>query len=192
MVTNTIEDAKAHSPDEVAEALHKRVGILKSELTDLRQDNAAHAEQIRVKEEQLNQVRGQIRELSEQIERAKVVLEEYEYFKNAFTCPVCGAELISLDDEYHAYFKLFECGYAIGDLHNHPCPYDPKFPKLDDYELEMKQFKGRPDWWCSAKPKTEMAGKLELDTTRGDTPEEAKARMRERYELAARNVPKQE
>src|SRR5205823_1606943 len=108
-----------------------------------------------------------------------------------FSCPNCGASLISLDDEYQAFYKLYECGYAIGDLHNHPCPYDPDSPKFEDYELEIKQVRGRSEWWCTAKPKTEKAGKLELDTTRGDTPEQAKARMAERYELTARNVPKQ-
>ncbi len=103
-----LEDARADSPDEIAEALHKRVGILKSELTDLRKDNAAHGEQIKVKEEELNQVRAQIMELGEQIERANVVLEEYKYFKDAFSCPQCGAELINLDDEYHNSYKMIQ------------------------------------------------------------------------------------
>lgn len=117
-------------------------------------------------------------------------LEEYRYFKDEFSCPFCGSELATREFHEESSLETYVCGYCVGDHLNHPCPYDPEFPTLDDYELETRYRESSGIWDCFAKPKTKRANKLKLSSTWGNTSEQAKERMRKAYEFAARNVPK--
>jgi rubrerythrin len=176
-----LEEAKKQTPEILAQTLHNTVTILKSELTELNKEKEGHAETIKKKEQELADAFARIAELNEQMNTAQGMLEEYEYFKEEFSCPYCSMPLATRSDGYTSY----ECGYSP---EGHPCPHDPEFPTLDEYELELKH--NRNQWYCFAKPKTKNASKLTLDSTWGHTPEKAKERMVERYKHYSRNVSK--
>jgi hypothetical protein len=81
----------------------------------------------------------------------------------------------------------FECGYAtVGYETVHPCPADPQFPSIDDYELVFKKLdeSGPMAWECTARAKTEMAHKVTVLSGYGATKEEAEARLRESFPKA--------
>jgi predicted RNA-binding Zn-ribbon protein involved in translation (DUF1610 family) len=121
-----------------------------------------------------------IRELQAEIDGLREELSEFQ-------CPWCGSKLISqehidYDERSSGVVETFECGYSRGGWSERPCPNDPRFPKLEDYELEVTQVgEGRPRFICTAKPKTEMARRVRLGTRYGDTEEEAKDAVVEHY-----------
>lgn len=167
-----LEAAQNLRPDVLVERLGKRLKATESELVRLNEDHDSNATVIAEKEKERE-------ELLERIEDLKQRIDE---------CPHCEAELITLggdEDEYRAY----SCGYSRG-TYNHPCPYDPNFPTLEDYELVTQ--KRRETWYCSAKPKTKTAEMLDLDTQRGRTEEEARQRVAASHKFHARSVPKRQ
>ena len=114
--------------------------------------------------------------------------EDYQYFKERFSCPHCGAEITTLVNNDEGDYTEYACGHAYGGSYSNPCPRDPEFPTLEEYEIELR---GKDNgWYCHPKPKTRASHKLTLDGAWGDTPEEAKARVAKNYNFKARNVPK--
>jgi hypothetical protein len=114
-------------------------------------------------------------ELEQELEATRDELGQY-------TCPHCGAGQSSagsmeLDEHTDAYYQSFECGYASIDGHPEKlCPTDPRFPKLEDFELEVYQNKSG-EWICSPRPKTAAAQKVDIWSQPGRTEEEARQRV---------------
>jgi DNA repair exonuclease SbcCD ATPase subunit len=115
-----LADAKAQSPDVLAQSLTNRVNLLEGELKRLEQDKSSTHDQIKAKEAELTAARTKAEELTKQVLHARTLLKD-------FLCPYCGAPLaekayhsesveyqgreLDVDHEYMA----FECGYEIVD-----------------------------------------------------------------------------
>jgi hypothetical protein len=183
-----LETAKLNSPDVLADRLSKRISILSEELKQLSEDHDANQSVIQKKEAEFAATNTEVADLKAQIERAQEVLAEAEYFREQFGCPHCGAEVTFLGGE-DVEMRIFGCGYINGE-YSHPCPFDPNFPQLEDYELETKYDDKRGVWFCSPKPKTDMANELPLANHWAKTEEEARQKVIARYNYEARNVPK--
>jgi hypothetical protein len=89
-----------------------------------------------------------------------------------YLCPYCGAGLGS--------FGVFACGYP-----EKPCPSDPEFPKLEDFELKLRQD-SYGEWICEAKGKTPNARRVGLGSQPGRTEDEARQRVIDRYNWVSR------
>ncbi|SRR6266404_3475703 len=113
-------DAKAQSPDLLAQSLTNRVNLLEGELSRLEQDKTATQDQISAKEAELTATRTKAEALTRQVLHARTLLKD-------FLCPKCGAPLaekayhyesveyqgreVDVDHEY----MVFECGYEVVD-----------------------------------------------------------------------------
>jgi hypothetical protein len=145
--------------------------------------NTPHEELLRIASgEAINELRGEL-------ERVKGQLQEFQ-------CPHCGSDLVEsqhvpLDPEERDWDMLrsFECGFVeIGGVTRRPCPHDPNFPTLDDYDIRCREEPSQPAfyrWACEAFPKTDMARLLNLPTGYGKTEEEARRELVEQYEQRA-------
>lgn len=114
-----------------------------------------------------------------------------------FQCPYCGAGLVEsqqvpLDPNERDWDMLrsFECGFIdLGGAVRRPCPSDPNFPTLDNYDIRCREdLSERPSfrWACDAFPKTDMARLLILPTVYGNTEAAARRELAEQYEQRAR------
>ncbi len=110
-------------------------------------------------------------ELQEQIDDLSARLEPFE-------CPTCGAPLVGMHEYDHDYgsdvIEIFECGYESGG--RHPCPSDPAFPRLRDYEITSAQLpeeNPHHPWRCLLIPQTLMAKRLGIFGGWGRTEDEA-------------------
>jgi hypothetical protein len=168
-----LEQANDNAPDIVVERQKRRVEQYREELEQLSKDYEANTILIQQKERDL--------------EHAQKLLSELEYYREQFGCPYCGAELTILGGGEED-LRVFACGYVTG-LAENPCPYDPEFPKLEEYELQTKYDQNQGLWFCFPKEKTKNAKKLSLDNRFGKTEEEAKQRVVEEYKFHIRNVP---
>jgi len=132
-------------------------------------------------------------ELQAEIDRIRDDLESTRKELAEFQCPFCQSLLIEqvyVDD--WGVRATYACGYeSIDSSLERPCPSDPRFPKLEDYELKFLHYpKNTPfEWMCFPSPKTPMARHLKLSSTMGRTQEEAKARVTEEYKRQARKPP---
>ena len=136
-----------------------------------------------------------IQELQCEIEELKEQMAEYQ-------CPHCGAPLsIKIDtpaDEEQKHWDLreiYECGFQIfGGTIEHPCPSDPNFPKLEDYELIINRVEDETveEWRCHARPKTDMARTLRLDMVQGKSEAEVRKKMETTYLYRAGRITNQE
>ncbi|MFO1145570.1 MAG: toll/interleukin-1 receptor domain-containing protein [Rhodospirillales bacterium] len=121
-----------------------------------------------------------VRELQEAVEELRSQLSEYR-------CPSCGAaivgqEYIEFDERSSGVVETFECGYSRGGWQERPCPTDSRFPKIEDYELEVAPERpGSSEFVCYAKPKTEMARRVHLPVGIGRTEAEARDYVVEHY-----------
>ena len=113
-----------------------------------------------------------LRELQDEIGRARRELEEAKAELSEYHCPYCNSALsLRIDapaDEEQKHWdirEIFECGFQrFGSFVERPCPADPLFPNLEDYEF---YFKNNPDephfkWQCHALGKTDMARRLSI------------------------------
>ncbi|MGO8763287.1 MAG: TIR domain-containing protein [Desulfobaccales bacterium] len=140
-----------------------------------------------------------LRDLQQEINRTQHELEEAREELAEYRCPYCGAPLISrldapADPEEKSWDirENFTCGYQVfGGNIERPCPYDPKFPRFEEYELQCHHSPDEPNWpWqCFAVGKTDMARRLNLQPGYGRTRDEAEANIREWYDrYASRKV----
>jgi hypothetical protein len=111
-----------------------------------------------------------------------------------FSCPYCNTALeesqLVTYETYCATYKSFRCGYAeIDGETKRPCPSDPEFPTLEDYNIQCeKRPHDEPNsrWTCMAFPQTTMAKLLHLGTGYGRTEDEARRWIKSRYDAYAR------
>jgi hypothetical protein len=121
-----------------------------------------------------------IRRLQNEIEELRTQLADYQ-------CPTCssgmvGQEFIEFDEDSSGVVEIFECGYSRGGWRERPCPLDPRFPKLEDYDLQITQQNDRTHrYTCHPRPKTEIARAVDLPTGMGRTEEEAREYVIEHY-----------
>ena len=126
-------------------------------------------------------IRAQLEELQEELELAKEELAEYK-------CSFCGAPIdsqgsVPLSEDVDGYYVSYACGRHEVDGDEQPCPSDPRFPKLEDYELQFIEHPSEPylKWTCWAKPKNPAAQKVHLSVGRGQTREEANQQIADNY-----------
>lgn len=129
-----------------------------------------------------------LQELQHLFDQAKEELSEYR-------CPYCGVELVECgsgpEDDYNSYHKIFVCGYHDCDgVTERPCPSDPQFPRIEDYELQFQPSRSENKLWlCYPFPKTKMARKLSFSPGYGTTKEEAEQQIRQQYARFAAKKP---
>ena len=127
-----------------------------------------------------------ISELQDELEVMRSQLSEYQ-------CPYCQSELVEMtyieyDERSSGQVESFECGYSRGGWRTRPCPEDPEFPKLTDYELVVTREEGRGEaFLCFARPRTDMARAVNLAVGIGRTATEAKDSVRAQYHRLSRN-----
>jgi len=131
-------------------------------------------------------------EADRRIEEFKEHLQFVEEELSRFQCPHCKAALsstgpVELSEHDTGSYESFECGYAaIDGWQQRPCPKDPKFPRLEDFELKTVQHGN--EWMCYASGKTPYAKQLESMSAPGRTEEEAKRRVIAQYNYKAGNI----
>ena len=121
-------------------------------------------------------------------------LQAVEESLSEFRCPYCGSPLstrssVPLSERDEGTYEDFACGYAhIDGYMQRPCPSDPKFPKLEDYDFIYRELTGDPAWkWeYIASGKTKEARMLTLMPGLGRTKEEARERIVESYKMYAK------
>lgn len=137
-----------------------------------------------------------LQELQEEIDRTRQELEEVREELLEYRCTYCKASLVArnhvaVDPEgkHEDVYEVFECGCrTLGGYVEQPCPYDPRFPKFEDYELHFRHSPEEPHWkWeCYAVGKTDISHKLHLSMGHGKTREEAEQCLRMQYERLAK------
>ncbi len=130
------------------------------------------------------------------IEQLKSSLSEKEEELAEYRCQWCGASVsetvqIPLDEEGRDWGirEVYACGLDMIDkVVQRPCPSDPKFPKLKDFELCFKENPSESlfKWTCYAKPKTKYAQMLSLMKEIGSTRQEAQHSLIAKYKRMAR------
>jgi hypothetical protein len=132
-------------------------------------------------------------EMLKKVEDLEAELEATREDLGRYQCPYCSAELSSaggypIDEHTDGYFETFGCGYSLQD--GYPtslCPKDPKFPKLEDFELRIEQTTSG-EWICYAIGKTPKAKLVSIGFCPGRTEEEARQRVARRYDYLAGNT----
>jgi transcriptional regulator with XRE-family HTH domain len=103
-----------------------------------------------------------------------------------FLCPTCGARMIEQTAVPHEFgdaeLEVFQCGFSRG-WRWRPCPRDLCFPKLDEYELSLRQDKDGT-WSCYALGRTPAARAVSLQIGRGRSEEEARSMVFQSYRSA--------
>lgn len=141
--------------------------------------NTAHEELLRLASGEA------IKELRSELKRVRGHLQEFQ-------CPHCGSDLVEsqqvpIDPEERDWDMLrrFECGFSeLGGQIRRPCPSDPKFPTLDEYDIQCLEDRSQPAflrWTCEAVPQTEFARLLQLRTTYGTSEANARRDLEEEY-----------
>lgn len=180
-----LDEANNASPDILAERYKRKIDRYESELKELMRESEVNSLAIRETEKALQSERANVAELSEQMKKANEILDEYEYLKEQFSCPHCGAETTTLaDDGYGSVYTAYACGHSFsGSDERSPCPHDPEFPSLDEYEFELRQH--GDSWFCAPKPVTKNANKLTLHGSWAKTQEEARTSVVGQYNARA-------
>ncbi len=124
-------------------------------------------------------LRAELQEIQDELEHTKEELSEYR-------CPICQAPISSQDynvplsEDVYGFVVTYACGRCDTDGYGaRLCPSDPKFPKLQEYELRFKEHASEPTWkWsCFAVGKTQMANQVLIDHGMGRTMDEAQERL---------------
>jgi hypothetical protein len=132
-------------------------------------------------------IRAQLESVQEQLERANERLSEV-------TCSFCGAPIIAqgsfpISDHADGCYESYACGrYDTDGISAQPCPLDPNFPKLEEYEFVFKEYHedSAAKWNCWARPITYNARRFHIHPEFGRTKEDAKQKVLERYNRATK------
>jgi hypothetical protein len=136
-------------------------------------------------------IRAQLDETQEELEQAKQELEELSEYR----CSICKAPVVyqdynvPLSEHVDGYVVRYACGRVDTDGYGtQPCPSDPKFPKLEDYELRLEEKAGESyfKWSCRAEPKTAQAKQVSIQRGLGRTAEEARQQVIDNYQRNSR------
>ena len=138
-----------------------------------------------------------LEELKEEVTRTRSELETAKAELADCRCPYCGAPLavridapVDPEGKHSDIRELFECGFQrFGSFIEQPCPTDPCFPKLEDYEIHFRNTPEEPHfkWQCYALGKTDMARRLHVSPGLGETKEQAKRQVLGNYGVLAKN-----
>ena len=138
-----------------------------------------------------------IHELQNEIDRTREELEHTREELSEYKCPYCDAPLSSRihapadpEEKHWDVREAFECGHeTFGGFLERPCPSDPRFPKLSDYELHFDNNPNESHWkWeCHALALNDMARRVYIERGLGRTREEAEQAVRDCYERCAKN-----
>ena len=122
-------------------------------------------------------------ELQNELERVKEELEYTQEELSQYKCPYCKAPITTQDivvleggDDLDTA-ERFACGFAVaGGQLVHPCPSDPRFPKLDEFVFALQEMPKETvmKWVCYLRPKTDMARLIHVGRAVGRTAEDAK------------------
>ena len=136
-----------------------------------------------------------IAELQSEIDELREQVADYQ-------CPHCEAPLSTridapVDDEQKHWdlVETYECGFqTFAGMIQRPCPSDPNFPSFSDYDLVCEQTSDQSSrkWQCDARPKTDMARKVRLDTGYGRSEEEARRKVQATYLYRAGRITNRE
>ncbi len=132
-------------------------------------------------------LRAQLEEIQSELEHAKEQLGEY-------SCSFCKAPItfqgsVPLSDQVDGYAVEYACGRCETDgPGSRPCPSDPKFPTLEEYELKFEEHPAESTWkwYCFANGRTPMARQVSLGRGLGQTREEAQQRIAENYKRVSK------
>ena len=132
-------------------------------------------------------IRAELEEVREELDSAKNRLREV-------TCPFCEAPIVGqgsipLSEDVDGYYVEYACGrYDTDGYGVQACPLDPRFPRLEEYELVLIENPKEPSvkWTCFPKAKTENARLLRLSSELGHTADEARQRVIDQYHRRAK------
>ena len=116
-------------------------------------------------------------------------VQELEIELGRYRCPHCGAALstsvpVEVSEHHTGCYETFDCGYATMDGQQaKPCLHDPVFPKLDEFELQTRQY--GDEWICIARGKTKYARQLDSMSARASTEEDASSLVIAQYNYKA-------
>ena len=146
--------------------------------------------------------RGELEKMvsGEALQTLEDELENVKYELSEYRCPHCQAPLIERtiiepepDFGGGGLGEDFACGYrTLDDDELSPCPSDPTFPTLEEYEFQTIGTPVRSDqgavvgYFCELKPKTKNARRLRLDSAFGETKELAEQKLIKLYDVRAR------
>ncbi|MGV1963584.1 toll/interleukin-1 receptor domain-containing protein [Agrobacterium sp. 22-222-1] len=142
----------------------------------------------------LQKLQDEIEELRDQMEDLQEQIEEYQ-------CPYCGSGLSDRiqapadpEEKHWDMRETFECGFQrFGGTVESLCTKDPRFPKFGDYEIICSAPQTERDQWqCHARPRTEMARKVAIQSSWGKTQDEARQRLELNYEYRAGKINNRE
>ena len=119
-----------------------------------------------------------------------------------YQCPTCGAPLstrtnapVDPEMKYWDLIETYDCGFQMSaGMVEYPCPSDPKFPSLNNYDLVCERFSDQSGykWRCDAWAKTSMAGKVKLRSGYGNSEGEARRKVKADYLYRAGRMTSQE
>ena len=130
-------------------------------------------------------------DLQREIDRVRDELAAAREELSEYRCTFCGAPLTERmgapadpAEQDWDLREIYACGYqSFGGFKERPCPSDPEFPKLEDYDLHWQHNPEEPyfKWQCYALPKTSMARRLWLGMGLGESKEAAERHVRDTY-----------
>jgi len=133
------------------------------------------------------EIRAELEQIREQLDIAKDRLREV-------TCSFCGAPIVGqgsmpLSEDVDGYYVAYACGrYDTDGYGEEACPLDPRFPKLEEYDLELIENprESALKWTCFPRAKTANGRLLHLHSELGHTSEEACQRLIDQYHRRAK------
>ena len=121
---------------------------------------------------------------------------------SGYQCPMCNAPLSTrtdapIDGEHKHWdvVETYKCGHQVfAGLTQYPCPEDPRFPTWDDYDVVCERTAEIPSysWRCDARPKTDMAQKVLVDSGYGKSEEHALQKVKATYLYRAGQISNME
>jgi hypothetical protein len=111
----------------------------------------------------------------EAIDQLQAEIDQLTDELNEYRCPHCGSSV----SEKIGGLDIFECGYQTDGSPVRPCPFSPNFPRLEDYNLEIRHSDS--EYTCYALPKTDAARRVDLRDGFGRTADEARECIIEYY-----------
>jgi len=130
----------------------------------------------------------------EMIDALELQLREVEQYRAQFHCPDCDSTIVSsgMEDIPDAHsivmHEHYACGrHTVDGFEESPCPYGPRWPKLDEFEFKTENHGSF--WSCYALPKTERARRVSILSGQGKSEEEALESVRRAAAAKKRGDP---